>query len=142
MISSKNLQLANDQVITATAISENVINLRPTGRVYKASADLVRSIGAGEPIELLVQATEVFATLTSLTITLESSAAVGLGSSRVHWSSGAVAAAALVVGYKVPIRFLPDDTYLQYLGLRFTIGGSNATTGKIRAGIVLGRQSA
>lgn len=136
MIFSKQTILSDHQAVTATAISENVLDLRATGTVYKAGSALTRDLGPGDPIPILVQVTETFATLTSLTITLETSDAANLTSSRVHASSGAVAAASLVAGYKFPVIYLPLGPHLRYLGLRYTVGGSNATAGKIKAGIV------
>ncbi|OYW44955.1 MAG: hypothetical protein B7Z36_05990, partial [Novosphingobium sp. 12-63-9] len=103
MIFSNQLIFSDQQAITATAVSTNVVDLQATGTVYKAGSALTRDLGPGEPISLLVQCTEVFATLTSLTVTLETSDATNLTSSRVHWSSGAVAAASLIAGYKFPV---------------------------------------
>lgn len=136
MIFSQQLIFSDQQAVTATAVSTNVVDLRATGTVYKAASALTRNLGPGDPISLLVQCTEAFATLTSLTITLETSDAAALTSSRVHWSSGAVAAASLVPGYIVPILYIPSAAMLRYMGLRYTVGGSNATAGKITAGIV------
>jgi len=141
MIFSNQLIFSDQQAITATAISANVVDLRPTGTVYKAGSALTRDLGPGKQIDLLVQVTETFNTLTSLTFTLETSDAVGLTSSRVHWSSGAVALASLVAGYKVPIIRLPLGPHLRYMGLRYTVGGTNPTLGKITAGIVAAVQT-
>ena len=142
MIFDTQLLFADDQAVTATAISENVLQMRDMGTVYGASAALTRDIGDGNPVPLLVQVTTTFATLTSLTITLESADNAALSTNAVvHWSSGAVAAASLVAGFQVPIRYLPKDIEKDYLGLRFTVGGSNATAGKIKAGIAAGIQS-
>lgn len=136
MIIDKNLTFAEDQAVTATAISENVIELIDTGTVYGETAAITRNLGAGNEIPLLIQVTEDFATLTSLTITIETSAAAALTSATVLASSGAIAAADLVAGYRPSVtRVLPDGTLLKYLGLRFTVGGSNATAGKISAAL-------
>jgi hypothetical protein len=141
MIFSANQLFSDDQAITATAISANVIDLGARATPYDAAAALTGDIGKGTPVPLLVQVTETFATLTSLTITVETSAAAGLTSPTVAYSSGAVAAATLVQGYKLPIQVLPENLTGRYLGLRYTVGGSNATAGKITAGIVWGRQT-
>jgi len=136
MIFSNQLIFSDQQAVTATAVSTNVVDLRATGRVYKATADLTRNLGPGEPIPLLVQVTQTFTLLTSLTITLETSDATNLSSSRVHWSSGAVVLASLVAGYTVPIHYVPSAPMLRYMGLRYTVAGTNADAGKITAGIV------
>lgn len=141
ILSAQNL-FSDDQAITATAISTNVIDLGAAGTPYDAAAALNRDIGKGTPIPILIQVTEAFATLTSLTITIESDSVAGLSSSPVvAFSSGAIAAAALVVGKKISINVMPDDITGRYLGIRYTVGGSNATTGKIVAGISMGNQT-
>lgn len=142
MISDNQLLLSNDQAVTATAISENVIQWPAMGTVFGAASALERDIGDGTPVPFLVTVTDDFATLTSLTITLESADNAALSSNAVvHWSSGAIAAANLVAGFQVPIRFLPKDIEKEYLGLRYTVGGSNATAGTVWAGVVAGTQS-
>lgn len=141
MIFDTQLLLAEDQAVTATAISENVIQWPAMGTTF-AGTTLVRDMGDGNPVPLIVMVTEDFATLTSLTITLESADNAALSTNAVvHWSSGAIAAASLTQGFQVPIRFLPKDIEKEYLGLRFTVGGSNATAGTIYAGVNAGIQS-
>lgn len=135
MILDKTLTFAEDQAITATAISENVIAFPDNGTVVYEAAAVVRNLGAGNELPLMIQVTEDFATLTSLTITLETSAAAGLTSSTVLFSTPAIPAASLIAGYKVPIRWLPNGTLLKYLGLRFTVAGSSATAGTITAAL-------
>lgn len=131
-----NLLLSENQAITATAISTNVIEWPLMGTVPGESAALTpRNLGEGIDLPILVQVTEDFATLTSLTITFETSAAANLGSSTVLYSSPAIPVASLVAGYKLPIRWMPDATMLRYFGLRYTVGGSNATTGRITASV-------
>ena len=136
MILSAKALFCEDQAVTATAISENVLEFLDNGTVYGEAAAIARNLGAGNEIPLGLQVTEDFATLTSLTITLESDSVAGLSSSpTVHYSSGAIPAASLVAGYKMPIRWLPVGTIGKYLGFRFTVTGSNATAGKITAGL-------
>jgi hypothetical protein len=132
------LMLSDQQAVTATAISENVIKQNVNTAPRNETAGAALDIGDGTPVPLLVQVTEDFATLTSLTITLESSANADLSSSDVHWSSGAIAAADLVAGFKVPITYLPRKMAGVHYGLRYTVGGSNATAGKITAGVTMG----
>lgn len=142
MIFSQNLILSDDQAITATAISENVFLIPVPQTVHGAAAPLYGDIGKGHKIPLLVQVVTAFATLTSLTITLEVSANANLSASDILWSSGAIVLADLVVGYQTPVDFLPNGALGgQYLGLRYTVGGSNATAGAIRAGFTMGNQT-
>lgn len=140
MILSKNLLLSDDQAITATARSTNVIDLGAPDTPYDAAAALNQDIGKGTKVPLLVQVTEDFATLTSLTITVEVSANADLSSSTVL-SSTTVAVASLVKGYQLPIDCILTGTNKRYLGTRYTVSGSNATAGKITAGITMGNQT-
>ena len=136
MLMSQKELFAFDQAITATAISENVIQLNDAGTVHGEGAAIARNFGKGTPIKIHVQATEAFTTLTSLTVTVETSAAAALTSSTVLYSSGAIVAADLVAGYEFTLDKLPDAELLDFIGLRFTVGGSNAGSGKITAGYV------
>ncbi|MBR9765365.1 MAG: hypothetical protein GYB53_18055 [Rhodobacteraceae bacterium] len=137
MILNKNLILSDSQAITATAISGNVIQWEGVDIApYEASA-IARNLGAGTPIPLLIQVTETFLTLTSLTITLETAANAALSSGAVVLaSSGAIPVADLVAGYRPAFtRFIPDAEMKEFFGLRYTVGGSNATAGKITAAV-------
>jgi hypothetical protein len=135
MILNMNETFSENQAITATAISTNVITFPLTGTVVGEAAAVARNLGAGNEIPLMIQVTEAFATATTITFSLESSAVVGLTSATVHWTSPAIAIATLVPGYKLPVRILPDGTMLQYLGMRYTVGGASATAGKVTAAL-------
>lgn len=136
MILSANSTLSENQAVTATAISENVINFTDNGIVYGEAAAIPRNLGAGREIPFLIQVTADFATLTSLTITIESATNAALSSGAVvHYTSGAIPAASLVAGFKLPVRILPVGVLGPYLGLRYTVGGSNATAGTITAAL-------
>lgn len=130
---------SEDQAVTATAISTNVMQLNETGIVYGESAQLTRELGPGVEIPLLIQVTEDFATLTSLTITLETADNAALSSGAVVlFSSGAIAAADLVAGKRINVRVFPDGEIKDFLGVRYTVAGSNATAGKVTAALTMG----
>lgn len=136
MIINKNLTLSENQAITADAISENVIRWNETGKATLEAGQIVRNIGSGTAVPMLIQVTENFATLTSLEITLETSDSADLSSSTVLASSGAIPVASLLAGYRPAFtRHVPDATMLDFLGLRFNVNGSNATAGKISAAV-------
>ena len=135
MILSKSLTFSENQAVTTTAVSTNVVQFPATGTVQGEAAAIVRKLGPGNEIPLLMQVTESFATLTSLTITLETSANSDLSSSTVLWTSGAIPVASLVAGYRPNLRILPDGAIDTYLGLRYTVTGSAATAGKITAAL-------
>ena len=140
MILSAQQLLSDDQAITATAISENVIDLGVPGTPYGAVAPLNQDVGKGAPIPVLIQVTEDFATLTSLTITVEVSAAAGL-TSPVVLAEETIAVADLVAGKQTFMQVLPNGANLRYLGVRYTVTGSNATAGAITAGVSMGNQT-
>lgn len=136
IIDTLHTTFSEDQAVTATAISENVMLLNDAGTVHGEAAAITRNLGIGNEIPLLIQVTETFATLTSLTITLETSAAAGLTSATVLASSGAIAVADLVAGYRPSFtRIFPDGDLLDYIGLRYTVTGTNASAGKVTAAI-------
>ena len=135
MILDMQTTFSENQAVTATAISTNVIEFPDNGTVVNEAAAVARNLGPGNELPILIQVTEAFATATSITFSLESSAAAGLTAATVHWTSAAIPIATLVAGYRLPIRIMPDGTMLKYLGLRYTVTGSNATAGKITAAL-------
>jgi hypothetical protein len=139
MILDANLIFSENQAVTATAISQNVVRVPNSGIVPYEGAAIPRNLGPGREIPLLVQVTTSFATLTSLTITLETADNDALSTNaQVIFSTGAIPAASLVRGYRIPIRVLPDFVLRDFLGLRYTVAGSNATAGAITAAITMG----
>lgn len=137
MIINKNLTFSENQAITATAISENVIQWPDNGIVPFDAAAIVRNLGAGTPIPMLIQVTEGFNTLTSLTITIETADNAALSSGAVVLAtSGAIPLASLIAGFRPTFtRFLPDGTLKSFLGLRYTVAGTNPTLGKVTAAL-------
>ena len=120
------------QAITATAISTNVIDLRQAN----GAPALVDNGITGYPLFLSVTIGQAFNNLTSLTITLESDSAAGLATSPVvHFSSGAIALAALTASTVVLRVPLPSASYKRFLGLRYTVAGTAPTTGTVTAAL-------
>ena len=140
MILSAQQIFSDDQAIIATAISENVIDLGVPGTPYRAAAALNADIGKGNPVPILIQVTSVFNTLTSLTITLENSAAAAL-TSPVVLATESILLADLVAGKQTFLQYLPNGATLRYLGVRYTVVGSDPTLGNITAGISMGNQT-
>lgn len=113
---------SNEQAITATAASTDIIDL-----------GLTRDVGAGEVNTVLVQVSEAFNNLTSLTATLQTAAAENFASP-VQLTAATLALASLVAGAKFPVTTVPEGT-LRYLRLYYTVTGSAPTVGKITAGV-------
>lgn len=125
------LEFSDAQAVTATAISANVIDtLVTTGAaasaqgtytVTNASLDLGQD---NEPMFLVIQAAAAFGGTGNITVSLESSAAVGLGSATVHYTGPAIAVATFTAGYRYATIALPHGDYLRYVGLRYTCSGT------------------
>lgn len=128
MILDKEALFSDDQAITATAVSTNVVDLGAS-----------RDIGKGTPVPLLIQVTEDFATLTDLTATVETSDSEDFSSSDTLATSGAIAAADLLAGYQFPVQYMPIGVK-RYVRINYTVGGTNATAGTVTAGIVASHQ--
>lgn len=136
MILDKTLTFSENQALTATAISENVIQIPEAGTVYGESAPLSRNLGPGEEIPILIQVTEDFDNLTSLTITLETADNEALSTNNeVIFSTGAIPLAKLIAGYRTPVRVLPDFVLRDFVGLRYTVAGTAPTAGKVTAAL-------
>ena len=123
---------SDEQAITATAVSTNAIDLGdpkwPSG---------IASPGAS-PIggRVVIHVTEDFATLTSLTIALQESSDGGVGDAYADKLTAAtIPLADLTAGSTIHITDLPIGIE-RYVRLNYTVVGSNATAGKILAGIV------
>jgi hypothetical protein len=139
MILSQNLLLSDDQAITATAVSTNVIDLGVPQAPYGGNA-LNQDVGKGTPVPILIQVTEQFDNLTSLTIALEVSDAANLSSS-VVLNTQTIVLADLVAGKQTFMQYLPNGVDKRYLGVRYTVTGTAPTAGKVTAGITMGNQT-
>lgn len=135
MLLNVNELYSDGQAVTATAVSTSTIDHNPNpGTAYNGQA-IVRDIGPGQRLQLFAKVTEAFATLTSLKVSLESSA--DDSTYVIHWITDAILLATLVIGYDIPLPGFPSRAVRRYTRLRYTVAGSNATAGKITAGIVL-----
>ena len=118
MIIDAMLLFSKDQAVTATAASTNALDLGQAG-------DAV-----GQELTIRAIVTQTFATLTSLTVKLQTS------SDNSNWSdvllSPAIAAASLVKGAEIFCVRVPKGLK-RYVRLNYTVTGSNATAGKIYA---------
>lgn len=138
MIFSAQQIFSDDQAIVGTAISENVIDLGVAGTPYDAVAPLNQDVGKGAPIPILVQVTEDFDALTSLSITVEVGATTSLGT---VLATESVLLADLIAGKQTFLQCLPNGADERYLGVRYTVVGTNPTVGQITAGITMGNQT-
>jgi len=138
MIFSAQQLFSDDQAITASADSTNVIDLGVAGTPYGAAAALNDDVGKGAKIPLLVQVTEDFDNLTTLEIKVSTGATTALGTTIL---SQTIALADLVAGKQTSFNVLPDDITERYLGIEYVVVGTAPTAGKVTAGIVMGVQT-
>ena len=86
---------------------------------------------AGEPIFAVVRVTEAFNTLTSLTVDVIADTAVGLATAPTVVASKSILLAALTLNSVHHIGALIPGTSKRFLGMKFTVVGTNPTTGKV-----------
>lgn len=123
MLIDKLLTLSNQQAVTADAASTDHIDF------------LAANVGDGEELRLVGIVTTAFATLTSLTIKLQSDDNSSFSSPSDDYTSSAIAAASLTAGAKVLDVPLPRGLQ-RYVRGYYDVGGSDATAGKITLTIV------
>jgi hypothetical protein len=111
LVLDRRVLFSNDQAITASANSTDIIDLSS-----------LRDISSGEPVIVLVQVTEAFDALTSLTITIQTSTTKAFS-----------VPVSLTAGEKFLIIALPGGI-LRYLRLAYTVSGSTPTVGRITTG--------
>ena len=138
MILDLQTMFSDDQAITSTAVSTNVIDLTAAQTPPYANA-LVRDIGPGTPIDILIQLT-VASGGTSPTILaqLQMDDNVGFASATVVAVSATLSGGA--VGDRLSIRYIPDGTFEQFIRLNYVTGGTTPTH-TVTAGIALGIQT-
>lgn len=140
MIEDRTGLLSDNQAITASAASTNLIDLGATGTPFGASAALVRDIGNAD-VPLVVTVTESFNNLTSLSIQIQTDTTAAFSAPTVAYQSPTYTLAQLATAakYLLPDEF-PVGTGQRYVRLFYTLVGTAPTTGKITAGVVSARQ--
>lgn len=138
MIFSAQQLFSDDQAITATADSTNVIDLGVPGTPFDAAAPLNQDIGKGNKVPILIQVTEDFDNLTSLEFKISTGATTALGTTVI---SKVVVLADLVAGYQFPVDVLPNEITERYLGIEYVVVGTTPTAGTVTAGITMGNQT-
>lgn len=139
MIMDKFLEFSDAQAVTVTALSQNVVDLYPLGN--SVNTNLVRDIGTGEDIHLVVSVPVAVTGAGTLTVTLESDDNTAMSSSTVHYNSGVIALASLTAGAKVVDVKLPAGQYERYLAVRYTVTAGPFTGGAIDAFLVKDAQA-
>lgn len=132
MILDNQTLLSNDQAVTASAASTNIIDLAPI------ASGIVRDIGKGKPIPLLVQVTEDFTAggAATLAIDLQVDDNSSFSSPKTVDSIAATALADLKAGKQFNMDYIPRGTNERYMRLNFTVATGPMTAGKIKAGVL------
>ncbi|KKN72131.1 hypothetical protein LCGC14_0414170 [marine sediment metagenome] len=144
MILDAEALFSDDQAITITAASTNLIDLGTPGTPIRAAQALTPDLGAGVLKPILVQVTTAFtaAGAGTLTVALQMDTTAAFGSPTALWTSAAIGKATLVAGYKFLISNIPIGTLEQFIRLNYTVATGPMTAGNIVAGIVAARNQA
>lgn len=132
MLTDALLQLASAQVVTASAVSANTIDLSQA-----------RDIGPGKSIYAVITVDEAAAAAGAATVQFQviSSAAANLGTPTVLVQTDAIGKAELTLGRRpiyveIPASVLAAQPIGQrYLGLNFNVGTGPLTAGKFSVAI-------
>jgi len=143
MIFDNQSMLSDQQAITASAPSTNVIDLGKTGTAYGHAAAVKRDIGPGSAIPLRAQVTEAFTAggAATLQVQLEVSATENFAAPKVVWQTPAIALADLKPGKVFVPEYITRGTDERYFRLNYVVASGPMTAGKITAGVTLGNQS-
>ncbi len=114
------LKFSENQAVTATAASENTIDLGKN-----------REVAYGDPIPLLAIVKEDFNNLTSLKVAVETDSTDAF-TSAVELASSTVLLANLKKGKMIPLSFMPAGNK-GFVRLKYTVTGTAPTTGKLSA---------
>lgn len=140
MIFDRTLLFSNAQAITADAPSTDVIDLGATGTVMFASTPLVRDIGRGACVPLLIQVVEAFNNLTSMQVNIECDDNSAFSSPKIVLSAS-LPLASLTAGRTFPMMAIPAGVNERYMRIYYDITGTAPSLGKMTAGIVTSVQT-
>ena len=137
MILDNQTLFSDRQAVTAAAPSTNIIDLGPRG------LGIVRDIGKGKSIPLVVQVVEAFAAAgaATLAVALQVDEGPAFGSPKTVIQTQPVALALLVPGYQFNLDYVPLGTDERYLRLNYTVATGPMTAGAVTAGVTVGHQT-
>ena len=141
MILDRTGLLSENQAITATAASTNVVDLGTPGTPYGASAPLKRDIGRGEGQPFYVGVTEPFNNLTSLTIAIQTDSTAAFSAPTTVYTQTYTLADLAPNARHIGPDWFPVGANAQFYRMFYTVAGTAPTTGRITAGTVMARQT-
>ena len=131
---------AAGQAITATAASTDVIDFGAAGTPPQGLEMLYRKeTGTWKPLDIVVTTAFTAAGAATMVVDLQVDDDVAFGSAQTLWTSGAIAGATLVAGYRFLIDKIPPMSAAQaadsrYMRLNFTVAVGPMTAGVLEAG--------
>lgn len=134
MILDNQTLFSDQQAITVTTFSTNTIDLGPI------NAGVVRDVGNGKPVPIVIQVTENFAAAGAavLTVTLQSDDNPSFTSPKTVSTVPGAAVADLRAGKAITMDYLPRGANERYIRLNYAVVTGPMTAGRITAGIVMG----
>lgn len=136
MIFSEQLLFSDQQAITATAVSTNVIDLKALSSIITVRPD----IGVGIMIPILIQVVTGFTTsANTLIVSLQQSDTEGSGYADLVATIAKPASEMTSAGYIFPINAFVRNMDKRYLRLNYTVSAA-LVAGKITAGVVMSIQ--
>ena len=133
MILDKQTLFSEDQAVTVTAASTNVIDLG----ARSTDSDLGK--GDIKELEIFAQVTTDFAGGTSMSVTVQSDSTAAFSSATTVSATAAVAAATLTAGYQFSLGTVPVNEE-RFIRLYYTVVGT-MSAGNVLAGLVIDRQT-
>jgi hypothetical protein len=140
MIFDRTLLFSNAQAITADAASTDIVDLLATGTVYGAASALIKDVGKGNTVPLLIQVVEAFNTLTSLRVVVQCDDNSGFSSAK-DVLEVTLPLASLTIGRVFPLIAIPPGVNERYMRIYYDVIGTVPTLGKVTAGVVAGVQT-
>jgi len=129
---------SDDQALTVTAVSTNLIDLTAAQTPPYSNA-LVRDIGPGTPIDVLIQlVVNSGGTSPTLIAQLQMDTTAAFSSATTVAVSATLAGGS--AGDRLSIRYIPDGTTEQFIRLNYVLAGTSPTY-TVTSGIVLGMQT-
>ena len=133
MLTDALLQLSSAQIVTASAVSTNTVDLSQA-----------RDIGAGNNLFVAITVDEAATAAGAATVNFQviTSAAAALTSLTIIGQTDAIAKTELTLGRKVIVIPIPSAILLaqpigqRYLGVQYTVGTGPLTAGKFSAAII------
>ncbi len=139
MLLSKQQNFSEAQALTVTAASTNTIDLGATGTVLGAPVALIRDIGKGKRIDILVSLdVDSGGTSPTLDVTLEVDDNDAFSSATTVATAPQLAGGS--AGDRVALYWIPEGTNERYVRLNYTLGGTSPTY-TVTAGIVASDQT-